>query len=287
MAPTFQTAPVTVTVTGVDMNRDGTPDVLQQPQVGYSAPVQYGVLKLTVRELDIPRTDEELSTLDLQIRLKFPFSVPGNLVLPETFSIDSLNAYINVFMTTDTLRAFQLFEDFATINNRTKGHYVEGVEFIDSVLDVVRKETTGFDCLQCFQLWHSPGDEIGSDMRTLLMSKIREGYLDRIMETFSIILSPEVSDTMVEPYKVVLRFHLLVENADECMLLDNETLYDICLRTLKLTTPIDGHKQLFVPMGSGVLLLQNPEQCRFVAETSSYITCKYDLKCRENIVKHM
>ena len=54
------------------------------------------VLKLTVRELDIPRTAEELSTLDSQIRLKFPFSVSDSLVLPETFSIDSLNAYINV-----------------------------------------------------------------------------------------------------------------------------------------------------------------------------------------------
>merc|ERR1712136_449011 len=32
----------TMTVTGVDMNRDGTPDVLQQPQVGYGAPLQYG-----------------------------------------------------------------------------------------------------------------------------------------------------------------------------------------------------------------------------------------------------
>merc|ERR1712107_956188 len=32
----------TVTVTGVDMNRDGIPDVLQQPQSGYRAPVQYG-----------------------------------------------------------------------------------------------------------------------------------------------------------------------------------------------------------------------------------------------------
>jgi len=32
----------TMTVTGVDMNRDGIPDVLQQPQVGYGAPVQYG-----------------------------------------------------------------------------------------------------------------------------------------------------------------------------------------------------------------------------------------------------
>ena len=48
------------------------------------------VLKLTVRELDIPRTAEELSTLDSQIRLKFPFSVPSSLVLPETFSMVGL-----------------------------------------------------------------------------------------------------------------------------------------------------------------------------------------------------
>ena len=33
----------TMTVANVDMNRDGTPDVLEQPQVGFAAPVQYGV----------------------------------------------------------------------------------------------------------------------------------------------------------------------------------------------------------------------------------------------------
>ena len=59
-----------------------------------------GVLKLTVRELDI-RTAEEFSTLDLKTRLKFPFRSQEGLVLLEIFSIDSLNAYINVFMTTD------------------------------------------------------------------------------------------------------------------------------------------------------------------------------------------
>ena len=41
------------------------------------------VLKLTVRELDIPRSAEVLLTLDSQIRRKFPFSVPGSLVFPE------------------------------------------------------------------------------------------------------------------------------------------------------------------------------------------------------------
>ena len=37
-------------------------------------------------------------------------------------------------------------------------------------------------------------------MGTLLISKVREEYPDRIMETFSVIPSPKVSDTVVEPY---------------------------------------------------------------------------------------
>jgi len=60
------------------------------------------------------------------------------------------------------------------------------------------------------------------------------------METFSVIPSPKVSDTVVEPYNAVLSFHQLVENTDVCFLMDNEALYDICFRTLKLTTPTYG-----------------------------------------------
>merc|ERR1712193_421877 len=121
-----------------------------------------------------------------------------------------------------------------------KGHYTEGAELIDSVLDVVRKEAEGCDCLQGFQLCHSLGGGTGAGMGTLLISKVREEYPDRIMETFSVIPSPKVSDTVVEPYNAVLSFHQLVENADESFLLDNEALYDICFRTLKLTTPTYG-----------------------------------------------
>merc|ERR1712205_57109 len=68
----------------------------------------------------------------------------------------------------------------------------------------------------------------------------REEYPDRVMLTFSVVPSPKVSDTVVEPYNAVLSFRQLVENADECMCLDNEALYDICFRTLKLTTPTYG-----------------------------------------------
>nr|GEZ83859.1 beta-tubulin [Tanacetum cinerariifolium] len=80
------------------------------------------------------------------------------------------------------------------------------------------------------------GGGTGSKIGTLLISKIREEYPDRMMLTFSVFPSPKVSDTVVEPYNATLSVHQLVENADE--FLDNEALYDICFRTLKLTTPI-------------------------------------------------
>ena len=44
-------------------------------------------------------------------------------------------------------------------NNWAKGHYTEGAELIDSVLDVVRKEAESCDCLQgvvSFREHHSP-----------------------------------------------------------------------------------------------------------------------------------
>merc|ERR1719451_49368 len=125
-------------------------------------------------------------------------------------------------------------------NNWAKGHYTEGAELIDSVLDVVRKEAESCDCLQGFQLCHSLGGGTGSGMGTLLISKIREEYPDRMMCTFSVFPSPKVSDTVVEPYNATLSVHQLVENADEVMVIDNEALYDICFRTLKLTTPTYG-----------------------------------------------
>ena len=76
-----------------------------------------------------------------------------------------------------------------------------------------------------------------SVMESLLISKIREEYQDRIIETFSVFPSPKVSDTVVEPYNATLSIYLLVDSTDEVLVIDNEVLYDILLRTLKLPTP--------------------------------------------------
>ncbi|XP_012944022.1 tubulin beta-4 chain [Aplysia californica] len=92
-------------------------------------------------------------------------------------------------------------------NNWAKGHYTEGAELCDSVLDVVRKEAEGCDCLQGFQLTQSLGGGSGSGMGTLVISKVREEYPDRIMSTYSIVPSPKVSDVVVEPYNATLSVH--------------------------------------------------------------------------------
>ena len=87
-------------------------------------------------------------------------------------------------------------------NNWAKGHYTEGAELVDSVLDVVRKEAESCDCLQGFQLTHSLGGGTGSGMGTLLISKIREEYPDRIMNTFSVVPSPKVCITYIQKFVI-------------------------------------------------------------------------------------
>jgi tubulin beta len=58
-----------------------------------------------------------------------------------------------------------------------------------------------------------------------------------MIATYSIVPSPKVSDTVVEPYNATLTLHQLIENSDETFCIDNEALYDICQRTLKITSP--------------------------------------------------
>lgn len=118
-----------------------------------------------------------------------------------------------------------------------------------------------------FQVCHSLGGGTGSGMGTLLISKIREEYPDRMMLTFSVFPSPKVSDTVVEPYNATLSVHQLVENADECMVLDNEALYDICFRTLKLTTP---SCMFFILLFMPLILIFN-----FSNDISLQILCKF------------
>jgi tubulin beta len=77
-------------------------------------------------------------------------------------------------------------------------------------------------------------------MGTLILSKIREEYHDRITSTYSVVPSPKVSDTVVEPYNATLAMYHLIKDSDATFCIDNEALYDICFHSLKLTSPTHG-----------------------------------------------
>jgi len=78
------------------------------------------------------------------------------------------------------------------------------------------------------------GGGTGSGFGTLLISKVREEYPDRIMNSFSVVPSAKISDTVVETYNATFSVHELLENTDETFIVDNEALYDICNKRLKI-----------------------------------------------------
>ena len=190
-----------------------------------------------------------------------PLSLPGGKYVPRCILVDLEPGTMDAVRAGPYGQLFRpdnfVFGQSGAGNNWAKGHYTEGAEIVDSVVDVVRKEAEACDCLQGFQLIHSLGGGCGSGLGTLLIAKIREEYPDRIMLTYSVVPSPKVSDTgcslvvltdrsmsrfsaVIEPYNCVLSAHQLLENSDETFCIDNEALYDICFRTLKLTTPTFG-----------------------------------------------
>ena len=64
------------------------------------------------------------------------------------------------------------------------------------------------------------------------------------MAAHFVVPSSKVSDTVVEVRdptpKPCQHLAVLVENSGQTFCIDNEALYDICFRTLKLTTPTYG-----------------------------------------------
>jgi len=139
-------------------------------------------------------------------------------------------------------------------NNWAKGHYTEGAEQIEAVMEKVRAQQEKCDASQAFTLYHSIGGGTGSGFGTLILLKIRDAFPDKITCSYSIYPSPKVSDTVVEPYNAVLSTHQLLENSDETFIIDNEALMNIQHNVLKVTSDADFKKMnaLIAKVCSGV-----------------------------------
>ncbi|XP_034934663.1 tubulin beta chain-like [Chelonus insularis] len=122
-------------------------------------------------------------------------------------------------------------------NNWAKGFYYEGVEVMDQILEIIRREVEYCDLIQGFQITHSLGGGTGSGLTSKLLANIRDEYTNRIIATYSVFPSSKTSDTVVEPYNTTLAFQYLTNFVDNASLIDNEALHDICSYTLQILDP--------------------------------------------------
>jgi len=161
--------------------------------------------------------------------------------VPRSIMVDLEPATLNTVRNSEYGKLFKpdnfVFGQTGAGNNFAKGYYTEGAELVHHILDAVRKESENCNCVQGFQMVHSLGGGTGSGMGSLLMNQIREAYGNKILKTYSIVPSPKVSNTVVEPYNATMSINELIENSDESFCIDNEALYDICYRTLKIKAP--------------------------------------------------
>lgn len=119
-------------------------------------------------------------------------------------------------------------------NNFARGYHTDGAEILDQVLDNTRREVESVDSLQGFQLLHSIGGGTGSGLTSLIMEALVEQYPDNLLCNYVTIPSPNMSQVVVEPYNALLSIPALVNNSHLTFCLDNEALFQICNRNLKI-----------------------------------------------------
>ncbi|XP_022208846.1 probable tubulin beta chain CG32396 [Drosophila obscura] len=119
-------------------------------------------------------------------------------------------------------------------NNFARGYHTDGAEILQQVLDNTRREVESVDSLQGFQLLHSIGGGTGSGLTSLIMEALVEQYPDNLLCNYVTIPSPNMSQVVVEPYNALLSTPALVNNSHLTFCLDNEALFQICNRNLKI-----------------------------------------------------
>jgi tubulin alpha len=122
-------------------------------------------------------------------------------------------------------------------NNFARGHYTVGKEMIDKVMDRLRKIADNCTSLQGFLIHTSVGGGTGSGFGSLLMERLTADFPKKSKLGFCVYPAPRVSTAVVEPYNSVLSTHGLLEHNEVTVVLDNEAIYDICKKRLKIERP--------------------------------------------------
>lgn len=78
----------------------------------------------------------------------------------------------------------------------------------------------------------------GSGFASLLTERLSVDYGKKMKVSFSIYPSPKVSTSIVEPYNSVLSTSAMMDHVNATIVLDNEAMYGICRKNLKVQRPL-------------------------------------------------
>jgi tubulin alpha len=126
-------------------------------------------------------------------------------------------------------------------NNFARGHYTIGKQIIDKVNDRLRKLVDNCDNVMGFFIGHSVGGGTGSGLGALILERLAVDYRKKPKVGFEIYPSPNLSTCVVEPYNALLATHWLLDHTEVSLLLDNEAIYGICQKQLRIAKPDVGN----------------------------------------------
>jgi len=119
-------------------------------------------------------------------------------------------------------------------NNFARGHYTVGKEQMEVVTDRVNKIVEACENLQGFLICHAVGGGTGSGLGMLILERLAVDYRKKSKIGFEIYPAPSISTCIVEPYNGLLSTHWLLDHTEVSLVLDNEALYRICSKNLKI-----------------------------------------------------
>merc|ERR1712176_362836 len=119
-------------------------------------------------------------------------------------------------------------------NNFARGHYTVGKEQMDVINDRIRHMIDNSENPQGFLVSHAVGGGTGSGLGMLILERLAVDYRKKSKIGFEIYPAPSISTCIVEPYNGLLSTHWLLDHTEVSLVLDNEALYQICEKELKL-----------------------------------------------------
>lgn len=122
-------------------------------------------------------------------------------------------------------------------NNYARGFYSCGRYVIARVLSQIRRVVEACDTFQGFFIINSFGGGTGSGFTSLLLSHLAVDYVKRSKIQVAIYPGPRLSTGIVEPYNSILSMNSSIEQTELSILMDNESLYELCATKLGSLRP--------------------------------------------------